>query len=239
MAYRRHTHSQPLPELKAACTLNVTNVQAAFRSLSKFRSNFRQAAQRFRHRFRAVQPPQGSIGNVQAALKGAKCRHVRPRFGTVARKPPCQKRNPDAVPEQQAAVRQYRPCAVQEIRYAAVKFGKSVRTAACAEMRVGALPVGFRQRFAGGCVQALYGGKGQVGKFVQAGQDFGADAVSGAINKARRFRACGAFRKRRRSGLQAAGTRVRRLAVRLRRRAGFHGRAGWCRLRWRRIGRGG
>ena len=183
MAYRRHAHSQPLPEAKAACTLNAPNVQAAFRAVSKFRSVFRQAAQGFCRRFRAVQPPHGGVGNVQAALEGAECRHVRPRFGTVARKPPCQKRHPDAVPEQQAAVRQCRPCAVQEVRYAAVKFGKSVRAAACAEMRVGALPVGFRQRFAGGGIQALHGGEGQVGKLVQAGQDFRADAVSGTIGR--------------------------------------------------------
>ncbi|WP_311419443.1 hypothetical protein [Kingella denitrificans] len=104
MAYRRHTHSQPPPEPKAACTLNVANVQAALRAASKFRSIFRQAAQGFRRRFRAVQPPHGGIGNVQAALKGTKCRHVRPRFDTIARKPTCQKRHPDAVPEQQAAV---------------------------------------------------------------------------------------------------------------------------------------
>ena len=127
MAYRRHTHSQPLPEPKAACTLNALNVQAALRAASKFRSVFRQAAQGFCGHFRAVQPPNGGVGNVQAALKGAECRHVCPRFGVVARKPPCQKRNPDAVPEQQATVRQSRPCAVQEVRYAAVKFGKSVR----------------------------------------------------------------------------------------------------------------
>ncbi|WP_455020145.1 hypothetical protein [Kingella denitrificans] len=41
MAYRRHAHSQPLPEPKAACTLNVANVQAALRAASKFRSVFR------------------------------------------------------------------------------------------------------------------------------------------------------------------------------------------------------
>ena len=41
MAYRRHTHSQPLPELKAAYTLKVANVQAALRAASKFRSVFR------------------------------------------------------------------------------------------------------------------------------------------------------------------------------------------------------
>ncbi len=57
MAYRRHTHSQPLPEPKAACTLNALNVQAALRAASKFRSVFRQAEQGFRRRFHAVQPP--------------------------------------------------------------------------------------------------------------------------------------------------------------------------------------